>query len=76
MESSILCYIFFALLFGVDGIMWHLEPNTQKCLREELQSNVLVTGEYEVSDVPGQKVDYTVSKQEKSINAENLNILL
>ncbi|XP_067008640.1 transmembrane emp24 domain-containing protein bai isoform X1 [Anabrus simplex] len=44
----------------VQGIMWKLEPNTQKCLKEELQSDVLVTGDYEVSDVPGQKVDYIV----------------
>lgn len=74
MESSILCYIFFALLFGVDGIMWHLEPNTQKCLREELQSNVLVTGEYEVSDVPGQKVDYTVKDSKGHILSQKDDI--
>jgi hypothetical protein len=45
---------------NVDGIMWKLQPNVQKCLKEELQSNVLVTGDYEVQDAPGQKVDYIV----------------
>ncbi|KAG8222008.1 hypothetical protein J437_LFUL002769 [Ladona fulva] len=45
---------------GVDGIMFHLYPNTEKCLKEELKSNVFVSGEYEVSDSPGQKVDYIV----------------
>lgn len=49
-------------LLGVNGIMWYLEPRTKKCLREELQSNVLVTGEYEVSEAVGQIVDYVVSK--------------
>lgn len=40
--------------------MWNLEPNTQKCLKEELQQNVLITGEFEVSEAPGQKIDYVV----------------
>lgn len=48
------------LIVSVDGIMWKLQPNSQKCLKEELQSNVLVTGDYEVQDAPGQKVDYVV----------------
>jgi len=58
--SLIISAIFFSLILNVEGIMWYLEPNTQKCLREELQSNVLVTGDYEVSEAPGQRVDYTV----------------
>jgi len=48
------------LIVSVDGIMWKLQPNSQKCLKEELQSDVLVTGDYEVQDAPGQKVDYVV----------------
>ncbi|KAL7740184.1 hypothetical protein ACLKA6_003890 [Drosophila palustris] len=38
--------------------MFHLTPNTQKCLKEDIQANQLVMGEYEVSDVPGQVIDY------------------
>ena len=41
--------------------MFHLTPNTQKCLKEDIQANQLVMGEYEVSDVPGQVIDYIVS---------------
>jgi hypothetical protein len=37
-----------------------MEPNGHKCLKEEIQGNVLVSGEYEVSIVPGQKVDFVV----------------
>ena len=54
----------FGLLFliaDVHSLMWYLEPNQQKCLKEEVQANVLVTGEYEVSEAHGQKVDYVVS---------------
>lgn len=40
--------------------MWNLEPNTQKCLKEELQQNVPVVGEYEVSEAPGQVIDCVV----------------
>lgn len=43
------------------GIMWNLEPNTQKCLKEELQQNIPVTGEFEVSEAVGQTIDYIVS---------------
>jgi len=45
---------------GTDAIMWSLAPNTQKCLKEELHANVLVAGEYDVTEAPGQRVDYIV----------------
>ena len=32
----------------VDSLMFHLDPNTRKCLKEEIHKGVLVTGEYEV----------------------------
>lgn len=54
-------FLLICVPWRADGIMWYLEPNTQKCLKEELQQNDLVTGEYEVSPAPGQKVHYIVS---------------
>ena len=61
MSITTLVFTVIALLIvNVDGIMWKLQPNAQKCLKEELQSNVLVTGDYEVQDAAGQKVDYVV----------------
>ncbi|XP_065371007.1 transmembrane emp24 domain-containing protein bai [Calliphora vicina] len=47
-----------ALISYVNCVMFHLTPNTQKCLKEDIQANQLVMGEYEVSDVPGQVIDY------------------
>ena len=44
------------------AIMFYLEPNNHKCLKEEVHANVLVTGEYEVSEALGQKTDYVVSR--------------
>lgn len=53
--------LIFILTINVHGIMWNLEPNTQKCLKEELQQNIAVIGEFEVSEAPGQKIDYVVT---------------
>ena len=45
-----------ALLVSVDSVMFHLEANARKCLAEEIRQNILVTGEFEVSEAPGQQV--------------------
>jgi len=42
------------------SLMFHIQPNTQKCLREEIHKDVLVSGDYEVTEVPGQTVDLAV----------------
>ncbi|KAK7085915.1 Transmembrane emp24 domain-containing protein 10 [Halocaridina rubra] len=61
MELGSIFILVGALLSAADGIMFHLQPNTQKCLREEIHKDVLVTGEFEVQDTPGQKVDIQVT---------------
>lgn len=49
-------------LFSIGScIRWHIYPNNQKCLKEELRQNVLVKGEYEVTPVEGQRINYIVS---------------
>lgn len=53
--------IFGVLVAAADGVMFHLQPNTQKCLREEIHKDVLVSGEYEVQESPGQRVDIQVT---------------
>jgi hypothetical protein len=58
--TAVVVVIISVFVVNVNGIMWKLQPNVQKCLKEELQSDVLVTGDYEVQDAPGQKVDYIV----------------
>ncbi|KAJ8952604.1 hypothetical protein NQ318_004151 [Aromia moschata] len=61
MELWHTCVVLLAYLVTVNCIMWNLQPNTQKCLKEELQQNIPVIGEFEVSEAPGQKVDYVVT---------------
>jgi len=50
-----------SILSIVHCIRWNMQPNSRKCLREELRENVLVKGEYEVTQVDNQQVDYVVS---------------
>lgn len=54
-----LCLLF-VYLSTAQCIMWTLKPNTQKCLKEELQGNVPVIGEFEVSEAMNQKIDCVV----------------
>jgi len=44
----------------VSSIRFHLKPNGKKCLREEIHKDVLVTGDYELSEAPGQKTHIKV----------------
>ncbi|VEN61247.1 unnamed protein product [Callosobruchus maculatus] len=66
--------LFSSTLVSVNCIMWNLEPNTQKCLREELQQNVPVIGEFEVSEAPRQSVDYVVTDSKGHILAKRQDI--
>lgn len=62
MELSYIFGILFAICFvNIDGLMLHLSPDQKKCLKEEIHKDVLVTGEYELSDAPSQKTHLTVT---------------
>lgn len=49
------------LLAYAHCIRFYLDPNAMKCLKEEVQADVLVAGEYEVSETPSVKTEYIVS---------------
>lgn len=54
--SVILCLI----AYHANAVMFYLDPNTQKCLRDQVQAHQLVVMEFEVSDAPGHQIDYVV----------------
>ena len=56
-----------------NSLMFHLEPNNRKCLKEEIHKGVLVTGEYDISAQPDQVVDLMVidTKGQHFVNREN-----
>lgn len=49
------------LLEPVVSISFFLPVNTRKCLREEIHKDVLVTGEYEISEQQSTKTNLKVS---------------
>jgi len=71
-HQGLLVFLAFFLARG-DGLMFHLEPNNRKCLKEEIHKGVLVTGDYDISSHPGQVVDLMVidTKGQHFVNYEN-----
>lgn len=51
-----------------------MQPNSRKCLREELRENILVKGVYEVTPVDNQQVDYVVRDSKNHILAQKEDI--
>lgn len=63
-----------SVCYVVHGINFHLQPNTQKCLREELNQHTLINGEYTVVDAIGQSVDYVVTDSKGHIFSQGKDI--
>jgi len=65
----ILCVIFSICLLSIDALRFHLATGAanKKCLREEIHKDVLVSGEYELSDAPGQKTDIKVTDSKSHV---------
>uniref|UniRef100_H2ZVD8 Transmembrane p24 trafficking protein 10 n=1 Tax=Latimeria chalumnae TaxID=7897 RepID=H2ZVD8_LATCH len=48
-------------VFGTDAVSFYLPSQTRKCLKEEIHKDVLVTGEYEVTEHSDTRVDLKVT---------------
>ena len=57
-EVTVVCLL--ALAVGSLAISFRLEPEVRKCIKEEVHKDVLVVGEYRLSDLPGQRTDLVV----------------
>ena len=59
--SLLLCLFYMS---SIQSIMFHLAANNRKCLKEEIHKDILVKGEYELTNVAGQstKLEVTDSK--------------
>lgn len=69
-----LLLIIAVLVANANCIMFHLEANGVKCLKEEVQANQLVTGEYDVSKAFGIKVDYEIKDSKGHILSKKEDI--
>lgn len=56
------------LIQSAFSISFHLPVNTRKCLREEIHKDVLVTGEYEMSEQANTKTNLKVSVESRIAN--------
>ncbi|CAG0886810.1 unnamed protein product [Darwinula stevensoni] len=66
--------VFLAILdMGCNALIFKLEPNARKCLSEEVHKDVLVAGEYTISEGAGQQTDLQVtdSKGNILVNRDN-----
>lgn len=43
----------FICLSSIESLMFHLAPNSRKCLKEEIHKDVLVKGEYDLTEIAG-----------------------
>ena len=73
MQPQIVVLVLSALVSQLNGLMFELQPNGRKCLRDEVQKDVLVTGEFEISEVHGQRTDLLVSETPASAPAAGLS---
>jgi len=51
-----------------------MQPNSHKCLREDLRENVLVKGVYEVVSIEGQQIDYVIKDSKNHILSQKEDI--
>ena len=56
----VLAVLVAALLGQARAISFILEPDVKQCVREEVHKDVLVVGEYKVSEVQGQSTEIRV----------------
>ncbi|KAL0125301.1 hypothetical protein PUN28_004433 [Cardiocondyla obscurior] len=73
-QAHVKAFLAVLLIVQVHGIMFYLEPNSHKCLKEEVHANVLVTGEYEVSEAMGQKANFVVQDSKGHILSQKEDI--
>ena len=62
MKLTAVVLLVFMCSYSALGISFHISPDERKCIREEVHKDVLVVGEYKLSEVPNQRTDLLVSK--------------
>merc|ERR1711868_191523 len=63
------------LLNAVNCMYFYLEPGTKKCIKEEIHKDVVVTGEYEITESPNHKVDLKVTDSKEMQKPTKLKLM-
>jgi hypothetical protein len=66
-------FLFLYCLSTINALMFYLPANVKKCLKEEIHKDILVKGDYFISDVVGHhtKLEVTDSKGHTLYNKED-----
>jgi len=67
MDYALSILLLFSFAYNVYGIRYTHLPNTQKCFKDEVQAHQLTNVEFEVTDVPGQRIDYEIRDSRNGI---------
>jgi hypothetical protein len=65
--------IYMTLFSSIESLMFYLSANSKKCLKEEIHKDVLVKGEFEVTEIAGHhtKLEVVDSKNHILYNKDN-----
>ncbi|CAO1424305.1 unnamed protein product [Diamesa serratosioi] len=74
MKTQLILVVISYLCCTIGAIRFHLSPNSQKCLKDEMQANQIIVGEYEISGAPGQIVDYEIRDTKQHILSKKEDI--
>jgi len=58
--NGLTIFILCLIAYHANAISFYLDPNGVKCLRDQVQAHQLIVMEFEITDVPGQQIDYVV----------------
>lgn len=76
LDCSIVTIALLSLLIHLShSIRLDLQPNSKRCLKQEMYANQLAVGEYEISSLPGTVVDMTIkdTKGHIALSRENID---
>ena len=70
LSTSVLLIL--AAVHTAHSLMFYLEPNVRKCLKEEIHKDILVKGDYDLTEIPGHhtKLEVLDSKNHILYNKE------
>lgn len=71
--ATVYLYFFFLLFGTAQSIRFKLAPDTRKCIKDEVHKDVLVLGQYDLSEAPMQKTDILVSDHVRRIRTPVTN---
>ena len=73
--TTVFLLVLLCLVGQLDAIRFYLNQNMKRCLKEDMRKDVVVTGEYELTDALGHRTDIQItdSKGHTALMRENVD---